>query len=721
MGQRHATSVRGAFDLNIISDTEISRFTYYQLRPNLGILLSENDRKVVRGESLNTGFEMLFQNSDSMTFDQEVLKNFATIKLSEIRAAPLSPSSQFETFPHPSLISMVSIDASSKIKITSIASLTENYISVIKDSLDGINSPEDTEILLVDSYLDPRIEEYIYRSIDTKQTILCKITGECVWVGPLISRGSHSWRQIFERIRDNYPADHMIVAELNRPPVASRLISSVALRSIREIVVNLIESHRLGCEGTRATIFTSETPFDQWQRHGFLHSYPKPTSNLEIREIDGGRRSLTAHNLVAHCKSAIDKITGLVPGIRVVEHPPGVHVAITSQTFPSAHMLKENRKLGSRMGAAGKGESNIQAQASCIGEAIERYSASFQGDEYRVVSSLTALGSRAIDPRAVMLFSGLQYEKRDWWNANHGYFHFVPEPFSPDDVISWTKCQSFDGAIERLIPTSLVYFNFANFFPDEKAVCVADSNGCASGSTRIEAIIQATYELIERDACAVWWYNQIPRPELDVLSFTGEFVRKSPERYLSYKRTIKLIDLTNDLNVPVILAVSTNLGGSSICVGLGCHLDIEIAASRSIAELDQFIAMFGLDVINSSEGSGNIELDHWLKTQNIRDHAFMCPETAIPRAEYQNSLRAGTLNDEFLQLATILRVNIGEPYFVDLTRDEAPLHAVRVVVPGIRHFWARFAEGRLYDVPPKLGWSQFARAEEDLNPIPFFL
>jgi len=44
-----------------------------------------------------------------------------------------------------------------------------------------------------------------------------------------------------------------------------------------------------------------------------------------------------------------------------------------------------------------------------------------------------------------------------------------------------------------------------------------------------------------------------------------------------------------------------------------------------------------------------------------------------------------------------------------------------VIVPGLRHFWARFAPGRLYDVPVQLGWLPQPLAEEELNPIPMFL
>ncbi|BAF60458.1 MAG: hypothetical protein K6T66_14980 [Peptococcaceae bacterium] len=45
---------------------------------------------------------------------------------------------------------------------------------------------------------------------------------------------------------------------------------------------------------------------------------------------------------------------------------------------------------------------------------------------------------------------------------------------------------------------------------------------------------------------------------------------------------------------------------------------------------------------------------------------------------------------------------------------------VKVVVPGLRHFWARFAPGRLYDVPAGMGWLKEPLREEDLNPIPMF-
>ncbi|MER7728869.1 hypothetical protein [Streptomyces sp. NPDC096323] len=46
---------------------------------------------------------------------------------------------------------------------------------------------------------------------------------------------------------------------------------------------------------------------------------------------------------------------------------------------------------------------------------------------------------------------------------------------------------------------------------------------------------------------------------------------------------------------------------------------------------------------------------------------------------------------------------------------------MRVVVPGLRPFWARLAPGRLYDVPVALGRLPQATSYGDLNPVPLFV
>jgi ribosomal protein S12 methylthiotransferase accessory factor len=58
---------------------------------------------------------------------------------------------------------------------------------------------------------------------------------------------------------------------------------------------------------------------------------------------------------------------------------------------------------------------------------------------------------------------------------------------------------------------------------------------------------------------------------------------------------------------------------------------------------------------------------------------------------------------------------------LDQTRTDIGIPVAKVVVPGLRHFWARFGPGRLYDVPVSLGWLERPLPESALNPIPLFV
>ena len=62
-----------------------------------------------------------------------------------------------------------------------------------------------------------------------------------------------------------------------------------------------------------------------------------------------------------------------------------------------------------------------------------------------------------------------------------------------------------------------------------------------------------------------------------------------------------------------------------------------------------------------------------------------------------------------------------EMLVLDQTRPDIGLPVVKVVVPGLRHFWARFGPGRLYDVPVAMGWLDAPLREDQLNPVAMFL
>jgi ribosomal protein S12 methylthiotransferase accessory factor len=236
-----------------------------------------------------------------------------------------------------------------------------------------------------------------------------------------------------------------------------------------------------------------------------------------------------------------------------------------------------------------------------------------------------------------------------------------------------------------------------------------------------EAFMQALYELIERDACAIWWYNRVKLPAYDLDTSESQFIRTATSRYADLGRNLIVLDLRNDLDIPIACAISWTDSGSEIGVGLGCDLDMEIAVSRAICELNQFVAGISIGPEVSSQ-SIQSEIVEWITNTKIREVDFMVPlddgKVAIQRRE---ECKNSSLNQDLERVINRLAERGLDTYYLDMSRPEAGLRCVRAIVPGLRHFWARFAPGRLYDVPVKLGWLTKPTPEQGLNPIPFFL
>jgi ribosomal protein S12 methylthiotransferase accessory factor len=57
---------------------------------------------------------------------------------------------------------------------------------------------------------------------------------------------------------------------------------------------------------------------------------------------------------------------------------------------------------------------------------------------------------------------------------------------------------------------------------------------------------------------------------------------------------------------------------------------------------------------------------------------------------------------------------------LDQTQPDLDLSVVKVVVPGLRHFWRRLAPGRLYTVPVSLSWRDKPAGEDEMNPRSMF-
>ena len=253
------------------------------------------------------------------------------------------------------------------------------------------------------------------------------------------------------------------------------------------------------------------------------------------------------------------------------------------------------------------------------------------------------------------------------------------------------------------------------FFYSGPAAFHADSNGCAAGNTLEEAIVQGFLELVERDAYAIWWYNRLQRPELDLGQFEDSYIRDLQTQLVRAGRQLWVLDVTSDLGIPTFVAVTHWMqnGRENIEFGSGAHFDARIALLRALTELNQFLSL-GL----MGGGTGEKSSLDGTAPLRLQDHPYLTP-SGNPMVRPEFGSKFGHLDTrEQVTACVSLAKQAGLDFLVlDQTRPDIEAPVVRVIVPGLRHFYRRFARGRLYDVPVKLGLRDRPLKENELNPI----
>ena len=244
----------------------------------------------------------------------------------------------------------------------------------------------------------------------------------------------------------------------------------------------------------------------------------------------------------------------------------------------------------------------------------------------------------------------------------------------------------------------------------------ADSNGCAAGNTLEEAIVHGFLELVERDACAIWWYNRLRRPEIDIATLGDSWILDRREELASVGRRLWLIDITSDLAIPAVVAVLpwSEDARERVALGAGAHFDRRIAALRAVSELNLRMAIDAMrgSPAPSPAGEGGEPLP-------LRRHGYLRPrgKSATGRAASLPSFARLDRREQVLSCVKAARRHGLDVLVLDQTRPDLEIPVARVIVPGLRHLGRRFAPGRLYDVPVALGLRRRPLRQAELNPL----
>jgi bacteriocin biosynthesis cyclodehydratase domain-containing protein len=600
-----------------------------------------------------------------------------------------------------------------------------------------VKGPAELTVTLVNDYLEGQLAELNRQHLsDRTPWLLVQPSGIFPLVGPVFSPGeSACWTCLAERMKRN----REVKALLDRGPARRVAVSPLARNTLGQSAIQLAAIEIAKAIGTgfrtelRDHIVSLDLLGSTIVKH-YVAARPQCPScgRKELRDprraplpvelgtggklvmTSGGYRSVSSRATVARFRKHVSPLTGVVSRLERIEVDlPLNNNYYAAHNFSAPAETVHDLRAGLSSGSFGKGSNAEQGEASALMEAIERYSGIFQGDEIRVTRRFTDFPSGdAILPNDVLLFSDAQYRRHQAPAAGPDATP-TPAPFDRSAEIEWSPVWSLRDERFKYLPTSLLYF-FHNGGSDTTQIH-ADSNGCAAGNTLEEAIVQGFLELAERDAYAIWWYNRLQRAEVDLSQLDDSYVRDLQTQLAETGRRLWVLDITSDLGIPSFVALSHAIENSHDFVeyGSGSHFDARIALLRALTELNQFLSiglMGARDAGTAShDDSGPFRL---------RDHAYLTPSgNPVVRPDF--GAKFGRL-DKREQVMTCVRLakREGLDFLVlDQTRPDIEVPVVRVIVPGLRHFYRRFAPGRLYDVPVKLGWCDTPRLENELNPI----
>src|SRR5882757_1103077 len=605
--------------------------------------------------------------------------------------------------------------------------LSELGVRVVKRS-------PDLTVTLVSDYLERRLAELNRQHIsDQSRWLLAQPSGAFPLVGPLFSPGeSACWTCLFDRMirnrevkgfLDRGGARPVAVSPLARDTVGQSGIQFTALeiaKAIATVFRTELHDHIVSLDLLGSTIakhYVAARPQCPTCGRKKLQNPRRAPEPIELGPgaklvmTSGGYRTVSSRTTVARFRKHVSPLTGVVTRLERIEADLPMNTNFFAQhNFSAPARNVDELRAGLSGGSFGKGSTAEQGEASALMEAIERYSGIYQSDEIRLTRRFTDFApGDAILPNDVLQFSEAQSQP-DETQTDDSHQQMIPARFDQSAKIEWSPVWSLRDQRFRYLPTSILYFFYSG-----PAAFHADSNGCAAGNTIEEAIVQGFLELVERDSYAIWWYNRLQRPEVDLSQFDDSYVRDLQTQLAETGRRLWVLDITSDLGGPTDVATLhwMQSGQENIEFGSGAHFDNRIALLRALTELNQFLSvgLMGGGTGEKSSLDGSTPL-------RLQDHPYLTP-SGNPMVQPESDSKFGHLDTrEQVTACVALAKRAGLDFLVlDQTRPDIEAPVVRVIVPGLRHFYRRFAPGRLYDVPVKLGLRDRPLPEHELNPL----
>lgn len=315
----------------------------------------------------------------------------------------------------------------------------------------------------------------------------------------------------------------------------------------------------------------------------------------------------------------------------------------------------------------GKGISRNHAKASAMMEGFERYSAEKQDCDETITATMSEISKKGeyVNPESLNLPKDFKKDTLDTINLEWSLTH---------DIISDK---------DYYVPTNAIFHPYT---PDNSAQSLfkSNTNGLASGNILDEAILHGILEVIERDAWSIFELTHKNYAQINLDSIESDLVNETIDKFESNGIKIKLMDFTADIKIPTIAASADDTvtkDAGLLTLGMGTHLDPEVAILRALTEVAQSRAT---QINGAREDTVRADFAReagYERMKRINKFYFKEEETQIDLAEIENKSTTSINKDIEIVKEELIANDIKQILYADLTRKELDISVVRVIIP----------------------------------------
>ena len=315
----------------------------------------------------------------------------------------------------------------------------------------------------------------------------------------------------------------------------------------------------------------------------------------------------------------------------------------------------------------GKGISVEHAKASAMMEGFERYSAEKQ-DENTVTGTVSEISSngKIIDIESLNLPKDFKKENIDSIN------------------LEWNICHDLITGEDFYVPSNAIYHPYTVEDNSVQSLFKSNTNGLASGNSLEEAILHGIFEVIERDAWSIFELTHKNSKQIDLDSIDSDVVNEALSKFSENEINIKLMDLTADINVPTIAASADDTllkDAGLLTLGIGTHLDPEVAILRALTEVAQSRATQIHGAREDTVRADFARTAGYERMKRINKHYFEDEDEKINLSDIENRSTDSITQDIDIVLDELKANEIEHVLYYDLTRPELDVSVVRVIIP----------------------------------------